>query len=172
VKDVNGKERTDMMNNTLIAYYSWSGNTRRVAEIIAHQTGGTLFEIEPVQPYTTDYGAAVRQTKEEIRAGFRPELKEMPELTSYAVIFLGTPIWWHTMAPPVATFIDQYDLDGKTVVPFHTHGGGGVGSFEMDVAKMCPNSTIKDGFGALNNGGSEARDQIDSWLRSLDFLDR
>jgi flavodoxin len=165
-QSVISKEK-NMKGDILIAYYSWSGNTRKIAELIHGQTGGALFEIEPVQPYTTDYAAAVAQAKEEIKAGFRPELKAMPKNTSYAVVFLGTPIWWHTMAPPLATFIDCFDLYGKTVVPFHTHGGGGVGSFENDIAQMCPNSTVTEGFGALNRGGSETMEQIRSWLSSI-----
>jgi flavodoxin len=156
-----------MKNDTLIAYYSWSGNTGKIAELIERETGGTLFEIEPVQSYTTDYRAMVAQAKEEIQAGFRPELKAIPKITSYTVVFLGTPIWWHTMAPPLASFIDRFDLNGKTVVPFHTHGGGGGGSFEKDIAKMCPNSTVKEGFGAYNSGGRETMAQIRSWLSSI-----
>lgn len=156
-----------MKNDILIAYYSWHGNTRKIAELIQHKTGGTLFEIEPVQPYTKDYRAAVAQAKEEIQSGFRPDLKAMPEITSYQVVFLGTPIWWHTMAPPLATFIDRFDLAGKTVVPFHTHGGGGVGEFEKDIEKMCPQSKVSKGFGAYESGGSETSGQIDSWLTSI-----
>ncbi|MGD9212725.1 MAG: flavodoxin [Desulfobacteraceae bacterium] len=161
-----------MKNDILIAYYSWSGNTRKIAQLIQRETGGMLFEIQPVQPYTTDYRAAVAQAKEEIRSGFRPKLKAVPEITSYTVVFLGTPIWWHTMAPPLATFIDHFDLDNKTVVPFHTHGGGGVGSFEEELTKMCPNSTVTKGFGAYNSGGSETRAQIGSWLSSMELKSR
>jgi flavodoxin len=165
-------KEADMKNDILIAYYSWSGNTRKIAELIERETGGMLFEIKPVQPYTTDYRAVVAQAKEEIEAGFRPELKAVPKITSYAVVFLGTPIWWHTMAPPLAAFIDRFDLNRKTVVPFHTHGGGGVGSFEKDIAKMCPNSTVKEGFGAYNSGGSETTAQIGSWLSSIGLQSR
>ena len=161
-----------MKNDILIAYYSWSGNTRKIAELIERETGGALFEIKPVQPYTADYQATVAQAKTEIQAGFRPELKAMPEITSYKVVFLGTPIWWHTMAPPLASFIDRFDLHRKTVVPFHTHGGGGGGSFEKDIAQMCPSSTVKEGFGAYNSGGSEAIAQIGSWLHSIGLQSR
>lgn len=156
-----------MKNDILVAYYSWHGNTRKIAELIGRETGGALFEIEPILPYTTDYGAAVAQAKEEIQAGFRPELQAMPTITSYPVVFLGSPIWWHTMAPPLAAFIDRFDLHGKTVVPFHTHGGGGVGTFESDLAKMCPDSTVTTGFGTYNRGGSETVAQIVSWLNSI-----
>lgn len=161
-----------MKNDILIAYYSWHGNTRKIAELIERQTGGTLFEVEPVQPYPTDYTAVVAQAKEEIRAGFRPELKTVPEITSYRVVFLGTPIWWGTMAPPLAAFIDRFDLKGKKVVPFHTHGGGGAGSFERDIAEMCPGSVITKGFGAYNSGGRETVEYLDSWLKSIGLESR
>ena len=159
-------------HDVLIAYYSWHGNTRRIAELIEREIGGTLFEIEPVQAYTTNYQAAVQQAKKEIQAGFRPELKAVPEINSYPVIFLGTPIWWHTMAPPLAAFIDYCDWDGKTVVPFHTHGGGGVGSFEKDIARMCPNSTVTEGFGTYNSGGSPTIAEIGAWLNSIGLRSR
>jgi flavodoxin len=126
-----------------------------------------LFEIEPVHPYSTNYQAVLAQAKEEIQEGFRPELKAMPKNTSYTIVFLGTPIWWHTMAPPLAAFIDRFDLNRKIVVPFHTHGGGGAGSFEKDIAKMCRNSTVQEGFGTYNSGGSETIAQIGSWLNSI-----
>ena len=161
-----------MENKILVAYYSWSGNTRKIANLIERETGGTLFEIEPVQPYPTNYGVVVEQAKEEIKTGFRPKLKAMPNITLYAVVFLGTPIWWHTMAPPLAAFVDRFDLKRKVVVPFHTHGGGGAGSFEKDIAKMCNNSTVHEGFGVYNSGGSETRAQIGSWLNSIGLQSR
>jgi len=157
----------NMKSEILIAYYSWHGNTRKIAELIHSKTAGTLFEIEPVQQYTSDYGSVVAQAKKEIQMGFRPELKVIPEISSYQVIFLGSPIWWYTMAPPLASFIHHFDLNSKTVVPFHTHGGGGVGSFEKDIAKMCPNSTVTEGFGTYSSGGRDTIVQIDSWLSAI-----
>jgi flavodoxin len=159
-----------MKNHVLIAYYSWSGNTRKIAELICRETGGTLFEIKPAIPYTTDYRAAVAQAREEIQSGFKPELKAMPENTSDPVVFLGSPIWCGTMAPPLAAFIDRFDLDKKTVVPFYTHGGGGVGKFEKEIARMCPDSTVTKGFGEYNSGGKETGTQVDAWLRSIGLL--
>ncbi len=157
-----------MKNGILIAYYSWSGNTREIAKLIKKETGGTLFEIEPARPYTTNYSAAVAQAKEEIGSGFQPELKAMPaDAKPYSVVFLGTPIWCSTMAPPLASFIDRFDLNSKTVIPFHTHGGGGAGSFERDIKTMCPNATVKQGFGAYNRGDSHTPAAICDWLRSM-----
>ena len=162
-------EKANMKNEILIAYYSWSGNTRKIAEMIAEETGGTLFEIEPVKPYTTKYHDAVRQAKAELAANFRPELKSMPEKSSNKIVFLGTPIWWSTMAPPLATFIENFDLEGKTVIPFHTHGGGGVGTFEMDIAEMCKAANIQDGLSVLNSGSYRSKEQIRHWLESMDL---
>ena len=156
-----------MKTDILIVYYSWKGNTRKIAELIQRETGGTLFEIEPVRQYSTDYSTVVAQAKKEISSGFKPELKALPEDTSYKVVFVGTPIWCYTMAPPVAAFIDRFDLTGKTVIPFHTHGGGGGGSFEQDVAKMCQDSTITKGFGTCGRGGSNTLARIRSWLKSI-----
>ncbi len=160
----------NMKHNMLIACYSWSGNTRRIAQLIQGETGAALFEIEPVRPYSNDYRTVVEQAKEEIRSGARPELKNMPETISASVIFLGTPNWWHTMAPPLAAFLDRFDWRGKTIIPFYTHGGGGGGSIEKDVAEMCEGATVKEGFGTYSNGDSEAIAQIRSWLESLGLL--
>lgn len=143
--------------NTLIAYYSWHGNTRKIAEMIADETGGDLFEIKPKVPYTTDYSQCVKQVKEEIYAGFRPEND------SYNTIFIGTPIWWYTMAPPVATFLESFDTAGKTVIPFHTHGGGG--TFEKDVAALCPDAVMKRGISIVNSGDGRTAEEIRKWLK-------
>ena len=111
----------------LVAYYSYSGNTRFAAEQIQKNTGGTLFEIKPVKPYPADYNACVELAKREINAGVKPELAEkVKEFDKYDVIFVGTPNWWSTMAPPVLTFLSSYDFSGKTIIPFVTHGGGGM----------------------------------------------
>ena len=111
----------------LVAYFSHSfGNTRKIARMIQRETGGDIFEIKPEQPYTTNHRAVVAQARREIDAGFKPELVAMPEnLERYDVIFVGTPNWWNTMAPPVATFLSSHDFAGKTLVPFTTHGGSG-----------------------------------------------
>lgn len=161
-----------MKSDILIAYYSWHGNTRKIAELIERETGGELFEIEPAQKYATDYDTVVKQAKKEIQANFRPELIALPKSSPYEVVFLGSPIWWYTMAPPLAAFIDLLDLSGKMAIPFYTHGGGGGGSFEEDIATMCPNSTVTEGLGVYGNGGSETMTQIGSWLASLGLPSR
>ena len=159
-----------MVDDILVVYYSWQGNTRKIAKYIAQATGGRVFEVEPVMPYTTNYSAAVAQARKEIKENFRPELKTMPEITSCSTVFLGTPIWCGTMAPPLASFIDNSDLSGKTVIPFYTHGGGGGGRFERDVTNMCAGSTVTRSFSTYNSGGSVAHEQIKLWLQNIGVL--
>ena len=149
----------------LVAYYSWGGNTRFAAERIQKLTGGTLFEIKPVKPYPADYNACVELAKKEINAGVRPELAEnVRNFAKYDVIFVGSPNWWGTMAPPVATFLTRNDVAGKTVVPFFTHGGGGMQRCESDVRKLCPKARVLKA--ATFSGGSirSAGKAIADWV--------
>jgi len=152
----------------LVAYYSYSGNTRYAAEQIRKATGGDLFEIKPVKAYPSDYNTCVSQAKKEINAGFKPELAErVKDIRKYDVIFIGTPNWWYTMAPPVLTFLSVHDLSGKTVIPFVTHGGGGMARCESDIRKACPKS--KFGKGAAFSGGSiqSANAALNKWVNEV-----
>ncbi len=127
----------------LITFYSYSGNTRKVADAIHRVVGGDLTEIEPLETYPGNYNAVVEQAKKELHSGYRPELKSSDEeVSTYDTIFVGSPNWWHTIAPPVITFLSEADLSGKTIIPFITHGGGGLGRSASDITALCPNSKI------------------------------
>ena len=111
----------------LIAYYSYSGNTAEVAKAIQAKTGGDLFEIKSDHAYPAEYRPMTEQAKKEIADGFRPNLTtKVGNIAQYDIVFLGSPNWWGTITPQVSSFLESYDLNGKTVVPFITHGGGGV----------------------------------------------
>lgn len=155
-----------MNNNSLIVYYSHSGNTRKLAKLIEQEFGGTLCELETENAYPSDYNTVVEQAKKEIQAGFRPVLKTtIKDITTYDQIFIGTPNWWNTIASPVATFLENCDFSGKTVVPFCTHGGGGSGNIEATVKKLCPGSNV---LPALAIYGNTAKDsQVGVWLKML-----
>ena len=130
----------------LVAYYSWGGNTKYAAAQIQKATGGTLFEIKPVKPYPSGYRECTVQAKKEIQEGVRPELAaRVEDMGKYDVIFIGSPNWWSTIAPPVASFLASHDLSGKTVIPFVTHGGGGMARCGDEVRKLCPKSTVFKG---------------------------
>lgn len=161
-----------MKGNILIAYYSRSGNTRRIAEIISGEVGGTVFEIQPENPYPPDYDSVVNQAKKEIQSGYRPALKfEIEDIEVYNTIFIGSPNWWSTIAPPVAAFLSEYDLSGKTVVPFCTHGGGGQANVLKDIAGLCGGSTVLTGFCACGDGGSGAKSDVSAWLGKTEPAD-
>ena len=157
------------MKKAAVVYYSWSGNTAAVAELISNKTGARLLEITPLRAYPSDYSTCVAQAKKEIRTGFMPELKPISDNPdSYVLFFIGTPIWWYTMAPPVHTFLNSHDWSGKTIVPFCTHGGGGSGHFFEDVSGMCKKTIIIDGLELYGTGGKTAASDIDDWLKFID----
>lgn len=157
-----------MENKILITYYTWSGNTKAIAETIQSKTQGRIFELNPIHAYSRNYKACLDQAKKEIKSGSAPSLETIPEnFEKYDVIFIGSPIWWGTMAPPVLSFLKQADLNSKKVVPFCTHGGGGQGHFTADVTKMCKNSSVLPGIALFGNGGSSKDLDISAWLDNL-----
>lgn len=109
---------------SLILYYSYRGNTQRIAERIHSAIGGDIARIDTVVPYTGSYDDVVAQGEQEVKRGFLPELKAMDiDLDRYDTIVLGTPVWWYTCAPATRAFLTAHDLSGKTVYPFATNGG-------------------------------------------------
>ena len=152
----------------LIACYSWSGNTRFAAEEIQKLTGGTLFEIKPVEAYPSDYSACTDRAKKECREEFQPELAAKVEhFEQYDVIFVGTPNWWSTMAPPVRSFLAGYDFSGKTVIPFVTHGGGGMANCERDMRKVCPQAKFAPGGAFSGSGIRDAGTALERWVNRV-----
>lgn len=155
-----------MSNNILIVYFSHYGNTQKLASLIQQKTGGIVLKIEPATEYPSSYNAVVDQAKNEIRMGYRPALKtKIKNIESHDTVFVGTPNWWSTIAPPIATFLVSYDLSRKTVVPFCTHGGGGFGHIESDIAKLCPNSMVMSGLSVYGSTINEA--QVSEWLSKI-----
>lgn len=159
-----------MNNNILIIYFSYTGNTRSIAEQIHDVVGGTLFEIQPAEPYSSDYDTCEAQAKRETREGYRPVLAtECDDFESYDMIFVGSPNWFNTIAPPVATFLAEHNWDGKTIVPFCTNGGGGLGQVKADIGKLCEGGKILNCLELYENGGRGANDKISKWLSDVDL---
>jgi len=152
----------------LVAYFSWSGNTREIAKIIHQRVGGDLFEIVPATPYPTDYNACLDQSAEELKRQYRPPLKtRVANMKQYDLIFLGYPNWWATIPMPVASFLEEYDFSGKTIVPFCSHGGGRLGQSVSAIAKLCPKATILDPLSIHYGGSQTLQDDITTWLRRI-----
>lgn len=153
---------------TLIAYFSWSGNTEQVAQLIAEQTGGDLFEIEPATPYTDDYNTLLDVAQQEQADQARPELANQVEnWDSYDVIFLGYPNWWSDAPMAVYTFLESYDFTGKTLVPFNTSSSGGFGRSLSGIEQSAGGATILDGLALTESELSGAQSSVTEWLSGL-----
>ncbi len=152
----------------LVVYFSWSGNTRGIARLLQQKIGGELVELELVKPYSRDYNTCLEQAKQEQQTGARPELKtRITDMARYNVIFLGYPNWWGTMPMPVASFLEQYDFSGKTIVPFVSSGGSGLGRSVADITRLCPSVTIAEGLAVRSNGGASLSSDMDAWLKKI-----
>jgi flavodoxin len=153
------------MGNTLVVYYSLFQNTKKLAEEISKQTGGSIRELVPEKPYSFDYNTAAKEVRNEISRGFCPKLISGNEsIDDYDTIFIGSPNWFKTVAPPVMSFLRHHNFAGKTVIPFCTHGGGGFGQIEEDIAKECAEVTILSGIAV--NGIAQA-EEIANWLKAI-----
>ena len=149
----------------LIAYYSHSGNTEAAAKKIQAVTGGDLFEIQPKTAYPKDYNAVVSQAQEEKRNDVRPELIDNGDVKDYDIIFVGTPVWWYTMAGPVKTFLSKNDFSGKIIVPFCTHGGGGASATYTDMQNLAKGATVTEGYTTYEDSAKES--EIRAWINKL-----
>lgn len=170
--------------DTLIVYLSRTNNTKAIAEIIHDEVGGKLVAIELERLYPENYGATVQQVQDENESGYLPPLKtRIDSIQNYAVVFVGFPTWGMKLPPPMKSFLKQYDLSGKTVVPFNTNGGYGIGSTFETVKELCPNSKVLEGFSM--KGGVErdgvllaikdekrrmAENEVKAWLQKLNLL--
>ena len=152
-KDINAKmDATINPDKILIVYLSRTNNTKAIAEIIHKNVGGTLVALELEKPYPENYQATVQQVVKENETGYLPPLKtKIDSIQNYDVVFVGFPTWGMKLPPPMKSFLKQYDLSGKTVVPFNTNAGYGIGSSFETVKELCPNSKILEGF-AIKGG--------------------
>jgi len=177
------KARND---NSLVAYFSRkgknivggaiidlpAGNTEVVAQMIQETVGSESFRIEAVHPYPDDYRETTEVAQEELRDNARPELTARVEnMEVYDVIFLGYPIWWGTMPMSLFTFLEAYDFSGKTIAPFCTHEGSGLGRSLDDIKVLCPHSTVLDGLAILGSEAKEAQHEVLEWLSKLGVIE-
>jgi flavodoxin len=168
----------------LIVYLSRTNNTKAIAEIIHENVGGTLVAIELKDPYPENYKATVDQVARENETGFLPPLKtKIDNVQQYDIVFVGFPTWGMQLPPPMKSFLSQNDLSGKTVVPFNTNAGYGIGSTFDTVKKLCANSKVLEGFstkGGIERDGilfvmegekkKQTDEEIKKWLKKLSLL--
>jgi flavodoxin len=166
------------MEKSLIAYYSRAGNnyvggnivnlpvgnTEVAAHIIQVLTGAALFKIDTVKQYPADYHETTEVSKKELRQNTRPELSaHLQDISEYEVIYLGYANWWGTMPMAVFSFLEEYDFSGKTIVPFCTHEGSGMGRSENDIRKLCPGATVSRGLPIVGGSVRAAEEPIRKW---------
>ena len=169
---------------TLIVYLSRTNNTRAVAEMIHAYVGGKLVALELQHPYPENYRQTVDQVVRENETGYLPPLKTtIDSIENFDVVFIGFPTWGMKMPPPVKSFLHRYNLAGKTVIPFNTNAGYGVGSGFETVKELCPGSKILKGFsvtGGIERDGKllvikaekakEVDAQVKAWLQNLHII--
>jgi flavodoxin len=169
----------------LIVYLSRTNNTKVIAEIIHKNVGGTLVSLELEKPYPENYQAMVQQVVKENETGYLPPLRtKIDSFQNYDFVFVGFPTWDMKMPPPVKSFLYQYNLAGKTVIPFNTNAGYGVGSSFRTVKELCQYSKVLDGFtikGGVERDGvflvikdekaKEAETEVKKWLQRIDIIE-
>ena len=161
-------------NSASAAYagYIEKGNTQIVAEALAELTGGDLYRITTVEPYPDDYASMLTRAREELDADTRPELAgELPNLANYDIIMIGYPIWHGATPRPVLTFLENYDLSGKKLVPFNTHEGSGQSGTSKEIEHSAPNAEMVDGIAIQGKTAQEHTDQtielLTDWLNRI-----
>ena len=180
------KEQNGMKENkkVLVAYFSRTGenysvgtitkgNTQIVAEMIARETGGDLFHIEPVVAYPDNYDDCVNLAKQELNSKARPAVKGDVRTEDYDVIFIGYPNWWGDMPMSVYTFLEKHNWQGKAIIPFCTHEGSGLGSTASKLRSACQGATMLKGLAVYGHTAQNSRKETEKathgWLASLTY---
>ena len=156
------------MSKALVLFFSVYGSTRWVAAEVAKQTGADLKEIEPAVPYESDYDALSRRAQRELELDLRPGIRDPLRIDGYDLIFLGYPIWCFTVPMILRTFLEQYDLTGKTVVPFNTHlGSRDSGTWQL-IRRLIPGALVQEGFSVeMNDVTEKAQTAVSQRLTTL-----
>lgn len=151
----------------LIVFFSWGGNTKGIAEEIQSQTDADLFEIELVHPYSNDYNTVLNEAQRDQNAQARPEIKNhVEDMEQYDTIILGYPNWWASIPMPIASFLEEYDFSGKTIIPFCSHGGGRFGQSLTAISKLAPDANMGEALSIHYSGGSSLSSDVSEWLET------
>lgn len=194
-QNINALNISNTQNKILIAYFTWSdntvvenpdsidvdaetsasvlspGNAELIANWIAEETGGDLFSIKTQNKYSSDYDECLNQARKERDNNERPALVgRVNNIDDYDVIFLGFPNWWYTCPMAVFTFVESYDLEGKTIIPFCTHGTGGLSRTIRDLKNILPeNCEVLEPIGVYRPEVKNSKSKVLDWLRKLGY---
>jgi flavodoxin len=148
----------------------YTGNTELLAEWIQQEVGGDLFVIKTVSPYSADFDTSVNQGQKENREKSRPPLAtRVQNIEKYDIVFVGFPNWWYDMPMAVYTFLETYDLSGKTIIPFCTSGGSGFSGSIKAIRDLEPKGTVREGLTLRDFQSLEGKQAVKNWLVKLGF---
>jgi flavodoxin len=177
VSNVSAKDSVNGSAKTLVVYFSRAGenynvgflktgNTAVIAEYIHERLSGSdIFIIEPAIPYPDKYNECTEVAKKEKNENARPVIKShIPDINKYDIIYIGYPIWWGTMPQIIFTFLEEYNLSGKTIIPFCTHEGSSFGSSNSDLRKKCPKSKFIEGLAVRGSDVKKAQKEVNAWV--------
>lgn len=159
------------VGKTLIVYFSWGGNTKTVANHIYDLIGGKIVEVETVIPYPDTYEEVTQIAPGELASDYRPELKtKVDNMDEYDTLIVGTPIWGGHLTPAMKSFLASYNLSGKSIAPFCTHGGSGTAQSVNDIRSVCPNSTILGSLAVYGSRAESSRADVERWLKQIGII--
>lgn len=170
IKDNDKQSVNNSDTETLVVYFSWSGNTKKIAGKIKDEVNGDIFRIITEETYPDTYDETLKVAKKELDENARPKLStHIESFDKYDTIFVGYPNWWQNMPMALYAFFDEYDFSGKTIVPFCTNGGSGLSDTVNTIKKLEPNANILDGLEIRDNKIDSSDKDITNWLQGLNI---
>lgn len=156
---------------TLIVYYSYTGNTKKIANAIKNNLNCDILEVTPKIPFSNDYDEVVAEYQNNSIKDKSIEINDIGiDLKEYDKIIIGSPVWWYTICPVITSFLKKYDLSGKKIYPFATNAGW-LGKTFKDIEKLCPNSEVKKGmnivFESYTDNLVTSKQEIDKWIKEI-----
>lgn len=162
-----------MENKKLVVFYTYTGHTKYIAEMIKEKLNCDILEIKTVKPYSKDYDLVVEEYQNNESVKETPKIEEIGiDLSKYNEIIIGSPVWWYTITPPIRTFLKENDLSGKTIIPFATNAGW-LGRTFKEIKSLCPNSNIEKEMNIVFtedhtvNKLVTKKEEIENWMTSL-----
>lgn len=144
--------------------YIEKGNTEIIAEYIKNITGGTLFKVEPLNPYSKNYMECIEEAKVRTREHSAPIKENVPDITDYEVIYVGSPIYWGGMPEELFTALKGLDFSGKIIRPFVTHEGSGLSGVPRQLSEICKGASILDGLAIVGSHAKESKNEVEEWI--------
>lgn len=144
--------------------YIDKGNTEVIAEYIRDLTGAELFKVEPKNKYASDYDTCIEEAKDRQNTHDAPIVEEVPDLSSYEVIYVGAPVYWGDLPEEMVTALKDIDFTGKIIRPFTTHEGSGLGNIPNELKRVCKGATVTDGLAIRGSSVNSARNRVEDWI--------